>query len=65
MNGHCVLNSALVLVKLGSTAIGEFELSFALLFGFIQPFLPKELSQNFAPIPGAGHATSRAELLEL
>jgi hypothetical protein len=42
---------------------GQVSVSF-LLHYFSAPsehFLPKELSQNFARIPGAGHATSRAE----
>ena len=57
-----LLRSRQNLVQLVSMHIG-FNLHY-----FSSPsdhFLPKELSQIFAPIPGGGHATSRAELFML
>jgi hypothetical protein len=41
--------------------------SVSLLFGFHLHYFsaPKEISQIFAPIPGGGRATSRAELFML
>jgi hypothetical protein len=54
-NGHCAINSALILVKLGSAVRGEFKLSFALLSASSEHHLPKDLSQIFAPIPGGSH----------
>jgi hypothetical protein len=47
MNGQCALNSPSILMKLGSTVRGEFELSIALLFGFILAFSAKRTISNF------------------
>jgi hypothetical protein len=43
---------------------GEVSIGFDLHYVSAPPehFLSKELSQIFAPIPGGGHATPRAEL---
>jgi hypothetical protein len=53
--------SILLHLRLNLDQYGQVNVSF-LLHYFLAPaehFLPKELSQIFAPIPGGGHATSR------
>jgi hypothetical protein len=59
---HRSFNTARVGFNYTDGGKSEFQLSFALLFSSIQHFLPKELSQIFARIPGGPHATFRAEL---
>jgi hypothetical protein len=65
LNQSCCSNSPRITTNLVQSY--GVRLSFHLHY-FSPPsehFLPKEISQIFAPIPGGGHATSRAELLVL
>jgi hypothetical protein len=57
-----LLGSSLILAQRVRLRIGFHLYHFSALF---EHLLPKGLSQIFAPIPGAGHETSRAVLFML
>jgi hypothetical protein len=56
--GHCSFDSTRIAAKLGTVQPGECQFPFALLFRSIRSLSEKELSENFAPIPGGPHATT-------
>jgi hypothetical protein len=55
LNVRRSVNTGPIATKIGAKVPGKCQLSFALFF-LLHPekFLPKELSQIFAPIPGGG-----------